>query len=52
MNRARREPCGCRTTDTHIVEFCAPHKAEFEETHLRWQAEHVERQQAKQQEAA
>jgi hypothetical protein len=43
MSRAHKEACGCRTNDREYVEMCPPHKAEFDEIHHRWQAEHVER---------
>jgi hypothetical protein len=47
MSRSHREPCGCRSNDSTWLELCATHQAEFAETHQRWQAEHVERQQQK-----
>ncbi len=38
-----REPCGCRHNGTEWLELCPTHRAEHDETHARWQAEHVER---------
>lgn len=42
-----REPCGCKSNERMWTNMCDAHRAEFEATHARWQAEHVERQQAK-----
>jgi hypothetical protein len=39
-----REPCGCRHNGTEWLEMCPTHRAEHDETHARWQCEHVERQ--------
>jgi hypothetical protein len=42
-----RESCGCRHDGHKWTHMCEPCSAAFTETHARWQAEHVERQQAK-----
>lgn len=40
-SRAHRLLCGCRTTDTAIVEWCEPCRLEWQERHDRAAADHV-----------
>jgi hypothetical protein len=39
-----KEACGCKHDGQKWLELCPPHKAEHDETHLRWWAEHIARQ--------
>ena len=45
MAKTYRHACGCRSTDSAWIELCPACKAEHDNTHLRWKAEHIERQQ-------
>lgn len=40
--------CGCRHNGSEWTFMCEPCKAEHDEIHARWQAEHVERERQKQ----
>jgi hypothetical protein len=44
VSRVYRHPCGCKSTDERWIELCQACKAEHDETHSRWHAEHVARQ--------
>lgn len=35
--------CKCRSNDRKWLEMCPEHFAEWQDTHNRWQAEHVDR---------
>jgi hypothetical protein len=46
MAKKTSEPCGCDHNGQKWLVMCPPHKAEHDETHLRWWAEHIARQPA------